>query len=84
MSDQGGGEVEGPAKAVLELGMVQPFTPLGRECPASFLFEDAVELLAAGPHVVDVGAGGFVAVFEGAFFLGFAPADFVVAVGVFY
>ena len=45
-------------------------------------FEDAVELDAAGAHVVDVGLGGGVAVVEGAFFLGFAPEDFVVAVGV--
>ena len=46
------------------------------------LFEDAVELHAARPHVFDVGLGGGVAVLEGAFFLGFAPEDFVIAIGV--
>ena len=46
------------------------------------LLEDAVEFDAAGAHEVDVGGGGGVAVFEGAFFLGLAPEDFVVAVGV--
>ena len=45
-------------------------------------FEDAVEFDAAGAHEVDVGLCGGVAVVEGAFFLGFAPEDFVVAVGV--
>jgi len=33
-------------------------------------------------EAVNVGAGGFVAVFKGAFLLGPAPEDFVVAVGV--
>ncbi len=37
---------------------------------------------AARPHVVNVGAGGFVAVGKGALLLGLAPEDFVVAVGV--
>ena len=45
-------------------------------------FEDAVEFDAAGSHEFDIGLGGGVAVFEGAFFFGFAPEDLVVAVGV--
>ena len=48
---------------------------------AGFL-EDAGELDAAGTHVVDVGLGAGVAVLEGPLFLGFAPEDFVVAVGI--
>ena len=40
---------------------------------AAGLFEDAGELHAARPHVVNVGAGGFVAVFKGALLLGLAP-----------
>ena len=56
--------------------------PVAVVVEAAGFLEDAVEVLAAGAHVVDVGAGGFVAVFEGAFFLGLAPEDFVVAVGV--
>src|SRR5476649_1426047 len=55
---------------------------------AAGLFEDAGELDAARPHVVNVGAGGFVAVGKGALLLGLAPAvasparTFIVAVGV--
>jgi len=46
------------------------------------LFEDTGELHAARAHVVNVGAGGFVAIFKGALLLGLAPKDFVVAIGV--
>ncbi len=35
-----------------------------------------------GAHEVDVGRRAGVAIFEGSFFLGFAPEDFVVAVGI--
>ena len=56
--------------------------PVAVVIKAAGLFEDAGELHAARAHVVNVGAGGFVAVFKGAFLLGLAPKDFVVAVGV--
>ena len=46
------------------------------------MFEDAVKLDAAGAHKVDIGLGGGVAVFEGAFFLSFAPEDLVIAIGI--
>src|ERR1035437_7342329 len=56
--------------------------PVAVVIKAAGLFEDAGELHAARAHVVNVGAGGFVAVFKGALLLGLAPEDFVVAVGV--
>jgi len=56
--------------------------PVAVVIKAAGLFEDAGQLHAARPHVVNVGAGGFVAVFKGALLLGLAPKDFVVAVGV--
>ena len=49
---------------------------------AAGLFEDAGQFHATRAHVVNVGAGGFVAVFKGALLLGLAPKDLVVAVGV--
>ena len=56
--------------------------PVAVVIKAAGLFEDAGELHAARAHVVNVGPGGFVAVFKGALLLGLAPEDFVVAVGV--
>ena len=56
--------------------------PVAVAIKAAGLFEDASELHAARAHVVDVGAGGFVAVFKRALLLGLAPEDLVVAVGV--
>ena len=56
--------------------------PVAVVVEAAGLLEDAGELDAAGPHVVDVGLRGGVAVFEGPLLLGLAPEDFVVAVGV--
>jgi len=37
---------------------------------------------AIDAHIADLGLGGGVSVFEGSFFFGFAPEDFVVSVGV--
>ena len=48
---------------------------------AGFL-QHAVQFDAARAHVVDVGLGRFVTVFEAAFLLRLAPEDFVVAVRV--
>ena len=56
--------------------------PIAVVIKAAGLFEDAGELHATRAHVVNVGAGGFVAVVKGALLLGFAPKDLVVAVGV--
>ena len=56
--------------------------PVAVVIKAAGLFEDAGELHAARAHVVNVSLGGFVAVFKGALLAGFAPKDFVVAVGV--
>ena len=47
--------------------------PVAVVIKAAGLFEDAGQLHAARPHVVNVGAGGFVAVFKGALLLGLAP-----------
>jgi len=56
--------------------------PVAVVVEAAGVLEDAGELHAAGTHVLDVGLRGGVVVFEGSLFLGFAPEDFVVAVGV--
>jgi hypothetical protein len=47
--------------------------PVAVVIKAAGLFEDAGQLHAARADVVNVGAGGFVAVFKGALLLGLAP-----------
>ena len=49
---------------------------------AARLFQNAGEFHAARAHELDVCLGGFVAIIEGAFLLGLAPEDFIVAIGV--
>ena len=56
--------------------------PVAVVIKAAGLFEDARQLHAARPHVVNVGLGVLVPVFKGALLLGLAPKDFVVAVGI--
>lgn len=56
--------------------------PVAVVVEAAGFLQDARQLLAAWPHVVDVGLGVGVAVLEGAFFFGLAPEDFVVPVAV--
>ena len=56
--------------------------PVAVVIKAAGLFEDARQLHAARAHVVNVSIGVLVAVFKGALLFGFAPEDFVVAVGV--
>src|SRR5438552_1846790 len=56
--------------------------PVAVVVEAAGVLEDAGELNAAGAHVFDVGLGAGVAVLEGTLFLGLAPEDLVVAVGV--
>ena len=62
--------------------------PVAVVIKAAGLFEDAGELHAARPYVVNVSPGVLVAVFKGALLLGLAPevraglATIVVAVGV--
>ncbi len=56
--------------------------PVAVVIKAAGLFEDAGQFHAARAHVVNVGAGGFVAVFKRALLLGLAPEDLVIAVGI--
>ena len=48
---------------------------------ACFL-EDSMQFDAPGAHEFDIGLSRGVAVFEGAFFLCFAPEDLVIAIGI--
>ena len=56
--------------------------PVAVVVEAAGFLEDAGELHAAGRHIIDVCLGAGVAVFEGSLFLGLAPEDLVIAVGV--
>ena len=56
--------------------------PVAVVVEAAGFFEHPRQLDAARAHVVDVGLRGGVAVLEGAFLLGLAPEDFIVAVRI--
>ena len=56
--------------------------PVAVVVEAAGLFEDAGQLFATRPHVINVSLGVLVPVFKRTLLLGLAPEDFVVAVGV--
>src|ERR1035438_8099307 len=56
--------------------------PVAVVVEAAGLFEDAGQLFATRPHVINVSPGVLVPVFKRTLLLGLAPEDFVVAVGV--
>jgi hypothetical protein len=56
--------------------------PVAVVVEAAGFLEHALQLDAARAHVLDVGFGRFVSVFEAALLLGLAPKNFVVAIRV--